>query len=592
MATATKKVKSSFTNTKGQKVTSFSDGTKSVVGDAKALPKVGSKINGQKVGYSVGGQVYASGKDAPGYFDTFEGKGQESPGKPLLTDTGTSPIPPLEQTNQGTEAPTPMTDARTTALSKLKEIGYGSPDEGEIQGMMSELAAGNPMFAEQPKTNIQKGFESAVSSGAPVPTSLGQARMQAKSYIPQDKVISPVDSILQQDEGLMGIADMYKEFMSNMNQRDSLTETYRDMIKDSGIEDIDTELIDMKNVIEGTEDDIRTEVMKAGGFATDSQVMALTNARNKQLVKNYNTLLETRNAKAQYIDTLIGLEGQDRQYASQQFDRMMNFGFQMQQMQTQMQQNAQNQYYKVAEAMGWDGLYNSAQGNAYTVGLIEKTLGMPPGGLAQAAQSAQSQKAYQNESNQLDLQLKRSNLATAGLQQQKLMKDLMPVPEGVMDKEIRKEVVGSNEYKTITTSLPALRALKTYSDLIETYGTSEKLNGAAQGELQAAYGNAVTAWKSLAALGALSGADYDLAENAVPAPSFFTRKSVQMGKVKGSMDTALNQAEILTQRLSQTYPEAGDFLNAQLEELKLQSAPEKIVTFSMMGDMDNILRKN
>ena len=71
----------------------------------------------------------------------------------------------------------------------------------------------------------------------------------------------------------------------------------------------------MKNIIEGSEDDIRMEITKAGGFATDSQVLALTNARNKQLIKNYNTLLDTRNSKEKYLQTAIGLEQQDRQAA-------------------------------------------------------------------------------------------------------------------------------------------------------------------------------------------------------------------------------------------------------------------------------------
>lgn len=55
----------------------------------------------------------------------------------------------------------------------------------------------------------------------------------------------------------------------------------------------------------GSEDDLRTEITKAGGFATQSQILGLTNARNRQLIKNYNTLLDTRNAKEKYLQTAI-----------------------------------------------------------------------------------------------------------------------------------------------------------------------------------------------------------------------------------------------------------------------------------------------
>lgn len=557
--------------------------------------------------------MYKSSKDAPGYYDTQDGKNvPTSPGTAMGTldatqiasSNKTGKVDPLTTPSSPTGIETPdmgevtpgainsnPTDARTEALSKLKGMGYASPDEGEISGMMDEMGA-----LSAPKTNIQKGFEAATASGVGVPNGQAEARMQAQTYMPPEKAINPVDTILQQDEGLTGIVDLYKEFMSPENQRASLTDTYREMLQDTGIEDIDMDLIDMKNVIEGSEDDIRTEITKAGGFATESQVAAMTNARNKTLIKNYNTLLETRNAKSQYIDTMIGLEAQDRTYASQQFDRMMNFGFQMKTMQNQMKQNAQNQYYKIAEATGWDGLYNSAQAHG-TTSLIEQTLGMPQGGLAQASMKAVQQQQMQMEEHQLDLASKRANIAqsyssieTDKIQRAKAQYELDQLKNPVgLNKETRKEVVSSPEYKTISGAIPALKALTTYKDLIAQYGTAEKLDGAAQGKLQAAYGNALASWKTLAGLGALSGADFDLAENAVPKPSFFARQSTQTGKVTGSIDTALGQAEMLTQRLIQTYPEAQEFLQSQLDELKISSSPEKIVSWEMMNEMDSVL---
>lgn len=62
-AKSSRRVRSTFTNNKGQRVTSFSDGTKSVVGEARNTPKVGSIVDGKRVGYTVGGKAYESGSD-------------------------------------------------------------------------------------------------------------------------------------------------------------------------------------------------------------------------------------------------------------------------------------------------------------------------------------------------------------------------------------------------------------------------------------------------------------------------------------------------------------------------------------------------
>ena len=179
--------------------------------------------------------------------------------------------------------------------------------------------------------------------------------------------------------------------MSPKNQRDSLTETYQEMLEDSGIEALDTELLDMKNVIEGSEDDIRTEITKAGGFATESQVLALTNARNKQLIKNYNNLLETRNSKERYLETALNLESQDREAADRRFETAFNMSAQIAEYGQRMQQNAVQRLQWLQSNIGFDGLYDSTGGNPYHVSLIEKTLGLPPGGLLAAKKKAEQE---------------------------------------------------------------------------------------------------------------------------------------------------------------------------------------------------------
>src|SRR3990167_2145836 len=214
-------------------------------------------------------------------------------------------------------------------------------------------------------------------------------------------------AFMQTDEFMGGLFKSFQDFINPANQRKSLTETYNKMLKDSGVEAIDMELINTKNIIEGSEDDLRMEITKAGGFTTNSQVLALTNARNKQLIKNYNTLLDTRNSKEKYLQTAIGLEQQDRQAADQRFESMFNMGMQIADYGQKMNQNAISGIERMANTIGWDGILEATQGDVYAQSLIEKTYGLPNGGLAKAAQQATLARAQAQEQQNLDLEEQR-----------------------------------------------------------------------------------------------------------------------------------------------------------------------------------------
>ena len=257
------------------------------------------------------------------------------------------------------------------------------------------------------------------------------------------KGIDPSSIFVQQDQFLGGLVQTFQDYINPANQRTSLKETYDQMIKDSGVEAIDMELVDMKAVIEGTEDDLRTEITKSGGVATESQIQALTNSRNKQLIKNYNKLIDTRNAKEKYLQTSIGLEQADRASADQRFESMFNMGVQIANMQQQMQTNAQNQMQWLASNIGFDGLYDSTNGDPYYMSLVEQTLGLPRGGLLSAANQAQTVKAQAEQERQLELQraqlgleearigiqLKGEQIKTEAAQRAKILADIQKIQD-------------------------------------------------------------------------------------------------------------------------------------------------------------------
>ena len=139
---------------------------------------------------------------------------------------------------------------------------------------------------------------------------------------------------------------------------------------------------------------------------------------------------------------------------------------------------------------------------------------------------------------------------------------------GVSEKVLTK-VQSSSEYKTISGILPAIKAIKDYRDSVEKFGSFESLSGKGKGEKRATYGNAIASWKTLAGLGALSGADFGLAENVIPqGGKLFARNSTQLAQLDAALLNAVSQAEVLTTRMSQINPSAAGLLQQQLGDIK------------------------
>lgn len=306
-------------------------------------------------------------------------------------------------------------DQRTQATDYLRQQGYSNPDETEIQGAMGKF---NPNIGTTPPpqslpepNRFQQGLANANASGLPAPADQGKGRAGVASFVAPPPQPTVADKLYQSEPKVDNpyFADLQKaaqDYLSPKKQRESLTQEYKKLVKTSGIDELNTELMNMKNVIDGSEDDIRNEITKAGGFATESQISALTNSRNKQLIKNYNNLLEAKNSKEEYINTLIGLSKDDRDAADRDFDTKMNLGFKMVEYQQKMQDNAKESYQKIVDKIGYAGLNTMTAGDPYYTKLVESTLGLAPGGLAQLS-------TIKDTEQELDLAIKRTNLAKA-----------------------------------------------------------------------------------------------------------------------------------------------------------------------------------
>lgn len=456
-------------------------------------------------------------------------------------------------------------------LRALQKHGLNDISQIQMDAKTGEYyptkAAQYPSQANDISKNNQQAFEAAKNSGITSPSDRSGANDMFNQFSFSQQASSGVDNFISQDPYLNTVISGYQQYMSQQNQRTSLVDTYKSMLEQSGIQGIDTDLINMKNVIEGTEDDIRNEVTKAGGFATDSQVMALSNARNKQLIKNYNNLLETRNSKEKYLDTMLNLTQQDRQEADARFESQMNFGFKIAEVNQQMKQNAISTLDRTAQTIGWDGIFNSTQGNPQLQRQIEAIYGLPQGGLYQAAQRAFEERAAIEQERELGLQdrelgikLKEQGLKSGELdmdyrraQIAKLRQEISGngVFDGYLDETEIKKIDQSPQGKKVKALGMLKQKVEGYKALVKKYGT--EVRGKQATELESSYADLKIAYKEAANLGALTGPDVALLQEAIkPATSSgipyvpFSKTFGRLGMVlsgggKGSIISGLDQ---------------------------------------------------
>lgn len=378
---------------------------------------------------SIGGKNYKEGSKAA--------SGAISAGGTVSKDAGTI------------RANANASKARTAALSAADPLtvadnmGIDTPDRieaDEMAGVVEDLASkgavakplpaaqaaavapvappasGTPAGVSPPPTPTQSRYQTGLStlqnSGIPAPSDAGAARMQLASAVPQaPEDTTAVDNFISEDPAINGLMANIAALLNPQNQTTSLMQDYKKLYKQSGLDEINEELIDAETVIDGTEDDIRNEIQTAGGLATDSQVQAMSLARNKGLLKRYNQLVQMKTDATNQLNTLVQLNGQDKQIAQQRIDSQISAMFNMANFRQNATNNTRQQYQWMASQMGADGLYNSLSQDPRQLAFAEKILGTGPGGLQKLAATAAQDRARQMQMQDLDMAAKRADIA-------------------------------------------------------------------------------------------------------------------------------------------------------------------------------------
>jgi hypothetical protein len=338
---------------------------------------------------------------------------------PTPDDAGFSPVTP-EKTPTGVDIP-------PTAPTQAQVQQPNAQQTNEFNNLTGERLAPGSSYVNAQGMTVQQGspYKQALaglqSMGA-APSDAGAARGAVTGAVAQytEPDTTAIDTFLGEDANTTSLMQSITELLNPSKQTTSLVQDYQSLYKQSGLDEINAELIDAETVINGTEDDIRNEIQTAGGFGTDSQVQAMALARNKSLLVRYNQLAQMKTDATNQLNTLSQLNMQDKQMAQTKLNSQISAMFNLADFAQKAQNNTREQAQWLTQTMGADGLYNAYKNDPRQLGFLEKTLGLAPGGMAVVAAQAAQTRATAQEKDLLQLDTLRSGLKTDALQRENL----------------------------------------------------------------------------------------------------------------------------------------------------------------------------
>lgn len=318
---------------------------------------------------------------------------------PIVPQTSAAPQTP-SQTPQtaptATQTPvTPTTQAPLTmpqngsVVDLLNSAGQDSSFSSRQQLAQKYGIQGYTGTAAQ-NTDLAKKYTDAFNAnkGTAAPQSGAAASSALDSYFKdntQTPQTDPQQNFFDQTGSMNPVvSSLYQQatqLLSSQATAQTFTQEYQNLVQSSGVQGLQTQLMNINNVMKGTEDDIRTEIQKAGGFATESQVAALTGARNKTLLTQANGLQQQIQTQEDYINQVMQFSQADRNAVTAQVNAETGLADHIQAMQTNMDNASKDNYQKIVDTVGYSGLAAMIAGNPQEEAAVEKSLGLAKGAL-------------------------------------------------------------------------------------------------------------------------------------------------------------------------------------------------------------------
>lgn len=374
---------------------------------------------------------------------------QQTPVQTPISQAPTTPVPTQTTPSAPIAKPAPTTQptSTTTPTKPTQQTGQiTAPANGSVVDLLNQSGQDSSYAARQQlattygiqnyqgtaaqNQELSKKYidaHNALKSTA-VPQNAAEARNALGAYQEGDQPTQQGDPT-QQFMDIYGSmnpveANIFQQLstvLSSTNTQQSYVDLFNQAGKDfdqsTGIQNPDVQLMNINKIMDGTEDDIRTEIQNAGGSATESQVQAMVGARNKTLIKQATYLSNVLQAKNDYVDHIVSLTQADRKQVSDDLDRKLGIAGTLVSMSQNMEKNAKENYQNIINTVGWEGLSKTLQGNPTQTANVETMFGLAPGEL-QALSTIKKPLS----------QMEQAQLTGQNLQNQKLQADLKAGP--------------------------------------------------------------------------------------------------------------------------------------------------------------------
>lgn len=294
---------------------------------------------------------------------------------------------------QGTYGP--QTTAAVASLQK--KLGVQSPSGQGYFGPQTQAALAG-------KYNTL--FGSVQSQTTPDSEADASNYLKTATQGSSDPVFGSISTMMQP------LMNQLNQVLTNINNPSltavSLQDEYNQLRDQYQLPEMQASLMNMNNIMTGTTDDIRSEITKGGGTATESQVQAMSTARNNVILKQYNALNTQYTAAQNNVQAMMQYATQDQatqlqreQMTASITTSMASVQNQMMQMGLTMQSQARDAAQNIVTNTGYKGLAGSASGNPQMLSYYENILGLSPGTLSDPSALA-SMDTYKDQTLQLN----------------------------------------------------------------------------------------------------------------------------------------------------------------------------------------------
>ncbi len=322
-----------------------------------------------------------------------------------LPQTPTAPAVPVAPT-----APTPAVNAgapQTPAPMAPAAGPLAMPATGSVVDLLN-AAGQDSSFANRANLAKQYGIQGYTGTAAQntdlskkyldaynanktktAPTSGAQAANVLDTYFKDNTATTPVDAQANFIDAISSMNPVVSSLYNQINQilsapatTQTFADQYQQLVQAQGIPGLQTQLMNVQNLMDGTDDSIRQEITAAGGTATENQVQALAAARNKTFLQQANQLQGQLALKQDYVNQIMQFSQADRADVEKQVDRKLGLTTQLADLQDKMTNAAKDNYQQIIQNVGYAGLASALKNNPQQQAQVEQLLGLGKGALS------------------------------------------------------------------------------------------------------------------------------------------------------------------------------------------------------------------